>query len=166
MYGERCNFIHKHAELQKEVRSGDSGWQSVKAEGRVQSRLLSLLNIFWASTCLIILSYYPFKISLKAHLLSVSNILFVRKLQVNKSTSKTVFYKIKSLMNKITTSIFLILFDIHPFIFLSLSSLLLFFLFLSQLHFHFSNCFLNLFIDYVSILFGLFVFLQILLTIY
>ena len=43
MYGQRCNFIHKQACSCTVSGKGDALWQQVKAEGRLQSRLLSLL---------------------------------------------------------------------------------------------------------------------------
>lgn len=45
MYGERCNFIHNKVICSKEIGFGDAGFQEVKAEGRLQSRLLSLLSL-------------------------------------------------------------------------------------------------------------------------
>lgn len=47
MYGERCNFIHAKPACtcsHQHVRF-DAGFQEVKAEGRLQSRLLGLLHI-------------------------------------------------------------------------------------------------------------------------
>ena len=44
MYGERCNFIHAKAHCGCGGHSNDPSFQEIKAEGRLQSRLLALLQ--------------------------------------------------------------------------------------------------------------------------
>jgi len=45
MYGERCNFIHKQLRCIHEKRENfDEGFMEVRAGGRLQSRLMDLLQ--------------------------------------------------------------------------------------------------------------------------
>jgi len=45
MYGERCNFIHTKPTCGNCCEHNDSGFQEIKAEVRLQSRLLKLLEL-------------------------------------------------------------------------------------------------------------------------
>lgn len=45
MYGERCNFIHQKVECGCRKETSDAGFQEVKAGGRLQSRLMGLLQL-------------------------------------------------------------------------------------------------------------------------